>query len=130
MRADQAVQSQRYLFPRAVLDHAMEVAAAEPQVQAAWVRDGLLREVEAAARAAGRKAEGSGRLPVGVLTTFVQDGEVRTDRAVYLVGYRVDPGGLFGRPHLVLQGLALAEHAQGDLQAAVEARWRADPKLL
>ena len=124
MRADQAVQSQRYLFPAAVLDHVMEVAAAQPQVQAVWVRDGLLRELDRAAKATGGKPAGSGELPVGVITTYVQDGELRTDRSLYLVGYRVDRAGLLGRDHLILQGLALGRRGVADdLQGAVEARW-------
>lgn len=124
MRADQAVQSQRYLFPKAVLDHAMEVAAAQPQVQAAWVREGLLRELDRRAQATGGKPPGAGELPMGVITTYVQDGELRTDRSLYLVGYRIDRAGLFGRDHLILQGIALAKRGvPGDLQAAVESGW-------
>lgn len=131
MRTGQVIQNQRYTFPRAVLDHAMEVTAAQPQIQAAWVRDGLRRAAKEAADAAGRKPEGDGRLPVGVTTSFVEDGEVRTDRSVYLVGYRVEPGGLFGAPRITLQGIAVAQRAiAGDLQAAVDARWRAGPQLL
>ena len=131
MREAQAVQSQRYLFPRPVLDHAMEVSAAEPQVQAAWVTDGLRRELEASSKAAGRKPLGSGRLPVGVVTTYVEDGETRTDRALYAVGFKTIPGGLFaGGPRVILQGLELVRRGAGaDLQAQVDARWRQGPKL-
>ena len=130
LRPGQAVQSQRYLFPKAVLDHAMEVSAAQPQVQAAWVRAGLVRELAAAAKAEGGRLEGEGDLPVAVVTTYVEDGETRTDRSVYAVGYRVTPGPLFSGPRLVLQGLALAKRGEaGDLQAAVDARWAAAPRL-
>ena len=131
VRAGQVVQSQRYVFPRAVLDHPMEVAAAQPQIQAAWLRDGLRRAAEDSAKVGERKAEGDGRVPVGVITTYVEDGEVRTDSAVYVVGYRVSPGGLLGGARVTLQGIAIAERgAKGDLQAAVDARWRAAPGLL
>ena len=44
LRDEQAVQSQRYLFPRAVLGHAMEVTAAQPQIDLAWVEEGLKRD--------------------------------------------------------------------------------------
>ena len=37
----QVIQSERYLFPRAVLDHAMEVSAAKPQVDLDWIAGGL-----------------------------------------------------------------------------------------
>lgn len=130
MRAGQAVQSQRYLFPHAVLDHAMQVDAAQPQIQLAWVRDGLRRELEAAARASNAKVVGSGRLPVGVVTTYIEDGETRTDRSLYGVGYKAAPGGLFGGPHLVLQGIELLQRGAGaDLQARADARWAQASKL-
>ena len=131
MREAQAVQSQRYLFPRPVLDHPMEVSAAEPQIQSVWVRDGLRRELEAAAKAQGRKPLGSGRLPVGVVTTYVEDGETRTDRALYAVGFKAVPGGLFaGGPHVILQGLELLQRGVGpDLQARTDARWARSAKL-
>lgn len=131
MRAGQVIQSQRYVFPRPVLDRVMEVSAAQPQIQAAWVRDGLRKAASEAAEAQGRKAEGDGRLPVGVATTYVEDGEVRTDRALYLVGYRVTSGGLFGGSKVTLQGVALGRRGLGaDIQALVDASWGAAPKLL
>ena len=131
MRDTQAVQSQRYLFPRPVLDHAMEVSAAEPQIQADWVIAGLRRELERTAKARGGKPLGSGRLPVGVVTTYVEDGETRTDRTLYAVGFKAVPGGLFaGGPRIVLQGLELLERGMGpDLQARTDARWLQSSKL-
>ena len=131
LRDEQAIQSQRYLFPHAVLGHAMQVDGEPPQVQVAWVDDGLRGEVRAAAKARDEKLDGYGRLPMGVVTTYVEDGETRTDRALYLVGYRVTPGGLFGgRPRIFLRGLELVGRNAGpDLQARVDARWAAEPKL-
>ncbi len=122
MRPGQAVQSQRYRFPVAVLDHPMEVAAAQPQIDRAWIASGVVK----AAKASGGPAEGEGAMPVGVDTTYVEDGETRTDRSLYRLGYRVEKGGLFAGPKVVLQGLSLERRgAPGDLQAAVEARWKA-----
>lgn len=131
VREEQVVQSQRYLFPRRVLAHPMQVDAAPPQVQVAWVQDGLRGELRAAAEARHLKLDGYGRLPVGVVTTYVEDGETRTDRSVYLVGYRVAPGGLFGgRPRVFFQGLEVdGRGVGGDLQARVDARWAAEAKL-
>jgi hypothetical protein len=123
MRDGQAVQSQRYLFPKAVLDHAMEVSAAQPQVDRDWVAGGLVR----AAKAAGGAQSGEGQVPVGIETRYIEDGDARTDRAVYAVGYRIARGGLFSGPKVTLQGLELVRRAgAGDLQALVEARWKAD----
>ena len=121
MRPGQAVQSQRYLFPKAVLDHAMEVAAAQPQIDRGWIAAGLVR----AAKAGGGAPTGEGALPVGLETTYVEDGETRIDRSLYRLGYRVEKGGLFAGPRVVLQGLSLERRGvSGDLQAAVETRWR------
>lgn len=120
MGPGQAVQGQRYVFPRAVLDHAMEVAAAQPQIDRGWIAAGLVR----AAKGSGGPREGEGALPVGVDTRYIEDGELRTDRSVYRLGYRVEPGGLFSGPKVLLQGLSLERRgASSDLQAAVEARW-------
>ena len=121
MRPGQAVQSQRYLFPRTVLDHPMEVAAAQPQIDRAWIASGLVT----AAKESGGPAVGEGALPVGVATTYVEDGDTRTDRSLYRLGYRVEKGGLFAGPKVLLQGLSLERRGvPGDLQAAVEARWK------
>ena len=121
MRPGQAVQSQRYRFPAAVLDHEMEVAAAQPQIDRAWIGDGLIR----ALKAAGVAPEGEGELPLGVETSYIEDGEARTDRSLYRLGYKVERGGLFGGPKVVLQGLSLVRRGvAGDLQPLVEAGWR------
>ena len=116
----QAIQSQRYLFPRAVLDHAMEVSAARPQIDLGWIEGGLRRKV-AERRRVGAGADGEGIVPVGIVTTFVQDGDVRTDQSLYRLGYAWRSR-LFGGPRLALQGVSLIRRAvPGDLRRAVEA---------
>ena len=126
LRAGQAIQTQRYLFPRAVLDHPMEVTAAQPQIDRAWIEGGL----KSTLAAADAPREGEGQLPVGVTTTYLEDGETRTDTAVYRVGYRIAPGGLFGGRRVRLQGLALVEHgAAGDLGVRVERAWGGGARL-
>jgi hypothetical protein len=122
----QVIQSQRYLFPTAVLDHAREIGAGRPQVALAWFDDGLKRELKAARKDGARLPEGEAELPVGVVTTYVEDGEMRTDRSLYRVGY-VARGGLLGAMKLELQGMSLLRRGvTGDLQGAVDAQWRAD----
>lgn len=121
VKAAQVVQSQRYVFPHAVLDHPMEVAAAEPQVDRAWLPAASVRLLARAAQAQG----GEGRLIVGVSTRYVEDGEERTDRSLYALGYRVERAGLFGGERLVLQGVSLVRRGvAGDLQPAVDAAAR------
>ncbi len=119
----QAIQSQRYLFPRAVLDHAMEVSAAKPQIDLDWIAAGLGAEVERA-RKAGAGADGEGTIPVGVFTTYVQDGDMRTDQSIYRLGYAWRSR-LLGGPRLALQGVSLVRRGtQGDLRTAVENAFR------
>ena len=121
--AAQVIQSQRYLFPRAVLDHAMEVSAAKPQVDLDWIAGGLRAEV-ARARKAGAGADGEAAVPVGVFTTYVQDGEMRTDQSIYSLGYAWRSR-LLGGPRLALQGVSLVHReVRGGLRAAVESAFR------
>ncbi len=119
----QAVQSQRYLFPRAVLDHAMEVSAAKPQIDLDWIAAGLRGDVDRA-RKAGAGTDGEASIPVGVLTTYVQDGEIRTDPSIYRLGYAWRSR-LLGGPRLALQGVSLIHRGvRGDLRTAVETAFR------
>lgn len=122
LRGGQAVQSQRYRFPASVLDHEMEVSAAEPQIDRGWIADGLVH----ALKAGGHRAEGEGALPVGIETQYIEDGQVRTDRSLYEIGYRVERAGLFGGARVRLLGLSLLRRGlTGNLSSAVDARWKA-----
>ena len=101
----------------------MEVAAARPQIDRGWFEGGLKKALEAGP---GSKT-GEGTLPVGVITRYVEDGEERTDRSLYRVGYAVKDGGLFQGRKVVLLGLSLGRRAvDGDLQAAVDKAWTAE----
>ena len=121
----QSIQSERYLFPRAVLGHAMEVSAAKPQIDLDWIADGLRREV-ASARRSGASADGEATIPIGVVATYVQDGEMRTDQSIYRLGYAWRAR-ILGGPRLALQGVSLVRRSiRGDLRPAVEAAWRRD----
>jgi hypothetical protein len=65
----------------------------------------------------------TGRVPVGIETTFIEDGQTRTDRAVYMAGYSLH-GRLVGGPRLEFEGLSLARRGvTGDLQAAANGYW-------
>ena len=115
MKASQAIQSQRYYFPGAVLDHAMEVAAAEPRIELGWIEDGLRKLPSTESEKSGENT-----VPVAIRTTFVEDGDTRTDTSLYRLGYRWTPR-LFGGPKIVLQGIELSRRGiKGDPKAAVE----------
>jgi hypothetical protein len=115
------IQSQHYIFPQNVLSHAVDLTAAAPRIDASWIASGLNKALDAAH---ARKA-GEARVPVAVITTYLQDGEVRQDRSVYLIGYAWR-GHFLGGREIVLQGLALQSRAaSGDLQAVVDRNWKA-----
>ncbi len=113
LKSSQAIQSQRYYFPRAILDHAMEVTAAEPQIDLGWIEEGL--------RKAPRNGKaGESTLRVVIVTTYVEDGDTRTDTSLYRIGYGWTTG-LFGGPKFRLQGISLSRRAvKGDPRTLVE----------
>lgn len=113
----QVIETQRYLFPQALLDHAMEVDAAEPQVDRAWLPASAVHALAGRATAQG----GEGRVVLGVTTRYVEDGEALSDQSLYRLGYRTESAGLFGGARLVLQGVSLERRGvRGDLRRAVE----------
>ncbi|HEX8233726.1 MAG TPA: hypothetical protein VF559_10340 [Caulobacteraceae bacterium] len=122
----QVVQTQRYLFPTPVLGHGKEIGAGRLQIDLAWFGDGLKQALKAAREAGAPLPKGEARLPVGVVTRYVENGETRTDQSIYRVGYLAEPG-LFGAVKLKLLGATLVRRGvKGDVQAAVNAAWRAE----
>ena len=72
------------------------------------------------------KASGEGALPVVIVTTYVEDGEMRTDRSLYRIGYAWQSRFLLGRK-LTLEGLSLIQRGiAGDPRTLVDRRWAAD----
>ena len=112
-RPEQVIQTQTIWFPRQVRPSSVETTG-NPRLEVSWVEDGLRKT----------KAE-TGRVPIGVLTVFIEDGVTKTDRAVYQVGYSLHGRTL--RPDEVdLDGLSLARRGvTGDLQAAADTLWAA-----
>lgn len=111
----QVIQTQTVWFPAALRSDSVETTG-NPRLEAGWVEVGL--------RKAAGKARG-GRVPVGVLTVFIEDGQTRTDRAVYQLGYSVHPR-RFRSDRIELEGLSLARrNVSGDLQAAAGSLWAA-----
>ena len=119
---EQVIQTQTYLFPRAVRDRGREIDAGRPQIDLVWVADGLKQEHRALEKAGADPGDGEQELPVAVVTTFIQDGETRTDRSLYRVGYRIKDG-LLGRSAVELTAVSLIRRARsGELQAELYRR--------
>jgi hypothetical protein len=112
------IQSQRYLFPADVSDHPIDVTAAAPAIDAGWIASGISKHLDHA----HAKGEGRGRVPVGIVTSYLAGGQPHQDSAVYLVGYAWKSR-LFGGRAITLQGVAFVRRAS-NLQAAVDAAWR------
>jgi hypothetical protein len=115
---DQPIQSQVFFFPADIRDKPVETTGAA-RIEASWIDSGL--------RKAAGKSGGDGgdlRLPVGVSTTYLADGDTRTDNAVYDIGYRLEHR--FLRPdRVVLEGLSSVRRGvRGDLRAASEQLYR------
>jgi hypothetical protein len=122
----QVVQTQRYFFPTPVRDRGKEIGAGQLQIDLAWFGDGLKGALKAAREAGAPLPEGEARLPVGVVTTYVENGQTRTDQSLYRVGYLAEPG-LFSAVKLKLLGATLVRrNVKGDIQSAVNAAWRAE----
>lgn len=114
---DQVIQTQVLTFPAAVRRDPVETTG-NPRIESGWVEDGL----KAALRARGKDA-GAPRLPVGVVTTYVDGGEIKTDRAIYAIGWSWKSRLLRGSA-LKFEGLSLIRRGvAGDLQAAVDTAW-------
>jgi hypothetical protein len=122
MKSDQAVQSQTLIFPSAIRADPVQIDAAQPRIEKDWVVEGL-KKAEDAEKKAGRKPGREGRLPVGIITSYIQDGVMRTDRSLYRIGYSTSSN-LIGVERVKLEGLSLVRRGAGsDLKREVEALW-------
>lgn len=115
---DQVIQTQTLMFPSAVRGDPVETTG-NPRIERRWLEDGLKR----ADRERKANAKGERRVPVGVATTYVEGGEMKTDRSIYAVAYSLQ--GRFLRGSAVkLEGVSLLRRGvTGDLQGAVDAAW-------
>ncbi len=114
---DQVIQTQAISFPSEVRGDGVQTTG-NPRIEAGWFEGGL----DKALKAHGDKRR-SGRLPVGVVTTFIEDGQSKTDQAVYLLGYSLHPR-MLRSDKAEMEGLSLSRHVAGPgLQAALDAAW-------
>jgi hypothetical protein len=114
---NQVVQSQVFYFPSAVRGGPVQTTG-EGRVEVGWFADGLKRALHGAADNGSEQD-----LPVGIYTTFVQDGAVLTDAAIYRVGVTIHPRLLQGA-EVNIEGVALDRRGlTGGLQGAVDTAW-------
>jgi hypothetical protein len=115
--ADQVIQTVTVWFPKDVRADKVEITS-DPRLEAAWIADGV--------RKAQSKSEGkaeAGRVPVAVETVFIQDGQTRTDDAVYNLAYSLHHR-LLQADRVQLEGLSLARRGvKSDPQAAADKAW-------
>lgn len=117
VHAEQVIQTQTISFPSEVRPDPVETTG-NPRIEAGWLGGGLSR----AEHAHGDKSR-QGRMPVGVVTEFIEDGQTKTDRAIYRVGYSVHPR-MLRADKVELEGLSLVRRGVGpDMQAAVDQLW-------
>jgi hypothetical protein len=111
----QVIQTQTVWFPFELRSDSVETTG-NPRLEAGWIEGGLRKH--------GGKAK-TGRVPVGVLTVFIKDGQAKTDRSIYQLGYSIHRRTLRA-DKVELEGLSLAQRGvSGDLQAAVGTLWSA-----
>ncbi len=116
--ADRVIQTQTIIFPTA-LDVTRTDTVGNPRIEVAWFANGL------------RKALGDdrkpGRLPVGIITQYTDNGVERTDAAIYDIGHGWRSR-LLQSDVPVLEGITLVSRPRQDLQKSLDLRWqRAHP---
>ncbi len=63
------------------------------------------------------------RLPLLVVTRYIESGSTREARALYDLGYQIKDGGLFGGREIRLGGLTLVTRNGSATKAALNRRW-------
>ena len=113
VNSEQVIQTQTVWFPKDVRGASVETTG-NPRLEAHWIDEGLRN-------AAGKARQG--RVPVGIQTVYIEDGQTKTDRSLYELGYSLHPRFLAG-DRVQFEGLSLARRGvSGDLQAAADAAW-------
>jgi hypothetical protein len=112
---DQVIQTQTLVFPTAVRGDPVETTG-NPRIERGWLEAGLKK----AERDRKPGPGGERRVPVGVVTTYVEAGEMKTDRSIYAVAYSLQHRLLRGAA-VRLEGVSLLRRGvAGNLQAAVD----------
>jgi hypothetical protein len=110
---DRVIQSQTISFP-AALDVSPVDTVGNARIEADWFASGL--------RKALGDARKRGRVPVAIVTTYIDDGVERTDTAIYDIGHDWRSR-LLASDVPVLEGITLVSRGDKDVQARLDARW-------
>ena len=115
---DQIIQNQTFYFPSAIRGDAVRITGSG-HLDADWFAAGLKRALHGAYDN-GAEHE----MPVVALTNFLEDGEVRTDQALYQIGFTIHLR-LLQSAEVRMEGVALSRRGLAGPQAAVNTAWAA-----
>ncbi len=110
---ERVIQTQTVSFP-AALDIAAVDTVGNPRIESAWFADALHR----VAHDPGKP----GRIPVAIVTQYLDDGVAREDSAIYDIGYRWRSR-LIGSDVPAMEGMTLVSRGGAKLQERLDARW-------
>jgi len=116
-RDDQVIQDQQIYLPSSIRS-APITTTGDARIESDWFADAVRK------REQEKTSGGDHRLPVGIVTTYLADGDLRTDTAIYDIGYTAHSRFLLGS-EIQLKGISLLRRHEGsDLQAAVSSIWQ------
>ncbi len=117
-RIDAVVQTQTVIFPSDVRTDTVDTTG-NARIEAGWMDIAIRRSVPT------ERDAHPPRIPLGIVTEFMDGGTPRRDAAIYDVGYTLHARLL--RPRAVeLEGMTLIRRVPvAGLRAAVDARWTA-----
>jgi hypothetical protein len=117
VHSEQVIQTQEVRFPAEVRVDPVQTTG-NPRLEASWFEAGLAKALHA--RDDTRK---TGRLPVAIATTYIEDGQTKTDRSVYQLGYSLHPR-VLRADKVEMEGLSLVRRGTSDdLQGLVDGLW-------
>jgi len=117
VHSEQVIQTQALTFPSEIRGDPVQTTG-NPRIEAGWFEGGLSK----AEHARGAKSH-QGRMPVAIVTAYIEDGQAKTDTAIYLVGFSTHPR-MLRADKVELEGLSLMRRGVGEnLQAAVDGAW-------
>ena len=111
--SERVIQTQTIMFP-AALGIATVDTVGSPRIEAGWFSNALNK--------LPHQSDKPGRLPVAIVTHYLDDGTPREDTAIYDIGYRWRSR-LIGNDVPAMEGITLVARGATKLQARLDARW-------